>query len=215
MFSAELLWGSHCIYGAIVALALRLAPWGRLAESRQHIFLACSIALMVLWSIRTPAADGVSYHLLGLTTVTLMFGWSLAIIAAGIAQLGTTLSGAGDWAAFSLNALLVAVVPVTLTQSILVVVRAFLPRHFFVYVFVNAFFAAAFTALISGLAMFAAIAVAADQGSAARFSEIVLPFLPLMLFPEAFLNGMLVTVLVGLRPDWVYSFDDRQYLHGK
>jgi uncharacterized membrane protein len=35
---------------------------------------------------------------------------------------------------------------------------------------------------------------------------------PLMLFPEAMLNGMTMTLLIIYKPDWVYTFHDRHYL---
>ena len=48
------------------------------------------------------------------------------------------------------------------------------------------------------------------------FDEIVqsyLPFLPLFLFPEGFLNGMLITVFIGIRPHWLKTFDEESYLN--
>jgi uncharacterized membrane protein len=33
-----------------------------------------------------------------------------------------------------------------------------------------------------------------------------------MFFPEAFVNGFVMSVMVGLRPEWVVSFDDDEYL---
>ena len=44
---------------------------------------------------------------------------------------------------------------------------------------------------------------------------ILLPFFPLMFFPEGFINGWLMTVLVAFRPHWVYSFADEDYINGK
>ncbi|MEN9460235.1 MAG: hypothetical protein RIS84_255, partial [Pseudomonadota bacterium] len=40
-------------------------------------------------------------------------------------------------------------------------------------------------------------------------------FIIVMLFPEAFLNGMVMTILVVFRPEWVSSFSDKHYLKGK
>jgi uncharacterized membrane protein len=45
-----------------------------------------------------------------------------------------------------------------------------------------------------------------------RISQEYLPFLPLYLFPEGMLNGMLTTVFIGLRPQWLITFDDDSYL---
>ena len=42
-----------------------------------------------------------------------------------------------------------------------------------------------------------------------------LQYLPLFMFPEAFVTGMLITIFVVYRPDWVATFDDERYLRGK
>lgn len=49
-------------------------------------------------------------------------------------------------------------------------------------------------------------------GSVARLAlrDGVVSLLPLMLFPEGFLNGVIVTVLVGFRPQWIWSFRDEE-----
>jgi uncharacterized membrane protein len=39
--------------------------------------------------------------------------------------------------------------------------------------------------------------------------------LPLIFFSEAFINGMIMTAMVALRPGWVGSFDDELYLKNK
>jgi uncharacterized membrane protein len=40
-------------------------------------------------------------------------------------------------------------------------------------------------------------------------------FIPLLMFGEAFLNGMAMTLLVAYRPRWVSTFHDHWYLDGK
>ena len=42
-----------------------------------------------------------------------------------------------------------------------------------------------------------------------------LPFLPLVFFSEAIVNGMIMTAMVALRPGWVASFDDNLYINNK
>lgn len=39
--------------------------------------------------------------------------------------------------------------------------------------------------------------------------------LPLVMFPEVFVNGGLMTLLVVYRPEWVSSFLEWHYLEGK
>lgn len=198
-----------------LGLAVRMAPWWKLRNSEQlHVFLGSVVALLLLWHLRVGVQPGLSFHLLGVTSVTLMFGWSFAILAAGLALVGVTLNGGHDWGGFAINAISTGVLPVTLTQVLLVLIRWYLPKYFFVYVLVNGFLTAGLVALVSGYGV-TGLLVASGAYSFAVLRETVLPFFPLMFLPEAILNGWVLTVLVLYRPEWVYSFSDEQYLKGK
>jgi uncharacterized membrane protein len=48
-----------------------------------------------------------------------------------------------------------------------------------------------------------------------RVSGEYLIVLPLVMLPEGFMNGAIMTLLTVLRPEWVRSFDDRDYLKDK
>ena len=91
-------------------------------------------------------------------------------------------------------------------------VERWLPKHFFVYIFINAFIGAAAVVLVQGVVasmmLFAAGAYPADL----LLSE-YLPFFLLLGFAEAWLSGMALTLLVVYHPEWVASFDDRSYLN--
>ena len=39
--------------------------------------------------------------------------------------------------------------------------------------------------------------------------------LPLFMLPEGFITGLLITLFVVYLPDWVRTFDDARYIHGK
>jgi uncharacterized membrane protein len=204
------------LYGIALSLAVRLAPWARLARDpeRLHVLLGAVVALILLWHVRAEVNAGLSFHLLGVTAVTLMVGWSLGVLASSLALAAVTLNAGSGWETFFLNALLTGVLPVTLTQVLLVVIRHYLPRHFFVYVLVNGFLTAGVVGVVSGLL---AVAVLVQSG-AYTFAELdrtLLPFFPLMFLPEAFLNGWLLAAMVAFRPGWVGSFSDEQYLRGK
>ena len=80
--------------------------------------------------------------------------------------------------------------------------------------FVNAFFAGGFVALLVALVATGVLLVA-DAYSLQQLSDTYLLFLPLMFFPEAVLNGWLISIMVGFKPHWVGSFRDDEYLHGK
>jgi uncharacterized membrane protein len=215
LFSPVLLGLAAILFGLALILALRLAPWRKFRDPEQvHVFLGATLALLILWHMETQVQPGLSFHLLGLTAITLMFGWSLAVISASLALLGVTLNGGGDWQGFALNALVSGVVPITLTQVLLILIRWYLPKHFFVYVLVNGFLTAGLVGVITGY-LAAWLLIGSGAYTFAQLDQTVLPFFPLMFLPEATLNGWLLAILVAFKPQWVYSFSDAQYLHGK
>ncbi|MCF7985053.1 MAG: energy-coupling factor ABC transporter permease [Thiohalocapsa sp.] len=203
------------LYLCCLLLALWLAPWRRLLQARlTHVFFGATVVLMFLWQMEAQVQPGLSYHLLGLTAVTLIFSWSFAVIAASLALLGVHVNAGLGWEGFALNALLSGVLPITLTQVMLVLIRWYLPKQFFVYVLVNAFLTAGLVGVAMGY-MAAWLLVGSGAYTFAELSQTVLPFFPLMFLPEAMLNGWIMVILVAFRPEWVYSFSDEQYLKGK
>jgi uncharacterized membrane protein len=215
LFSGALLWWLGGLYGVTLLIALRLAPWARLARSGQlHVFFGAIVALIVLWHIRAHLQPGISFHLLGVTVITLMFGWSMAIIMASLALFAVCVNAGYGWQAYVVSFLTVGLVPITLSQISLVLVRSWLPRQFFIYVLGNGFFTAWLVGYVSGyLAM--QLLVFSGAYTMAELQVTVMPFFPLMFFPEALVNGWVITLLVLFCPTWVYSFSDEQYLHGK
>jgi len=202
-------------YAAVLGLAVRLAPWRRLLENnRSNVFFGALVGLLVLWTLRTDVTDGLVFHLSGMTALTLMFGWALAVIGGSLVLLGICLAGLADWSGLPASAFVEVVLPVTLTQAALVLVRAWLPRHFFIYVFVNAFFTGGLVGVVSAFAA-AVILVANGAYDWSAMQSTFFPFFPLMFLPEAFLNGWVMTLLVVFRPHWVRTFRDEEYLHGK
>ncbi len=215
LFSATLRWWAAAFYAAALFYALRRVPWVRLRSGEQlHVFLGACVFLALLWSMRVEVTPGLEFHFLGVTSLTLMFGWSLGVIGSSLALLAVTLNGAAGWQDFVLSACTVILLPVTLTQVLLVLVRSLLPKHFFVYVLVNAFLTAGLVALASGYVA-TGLLVFGEAYSWGELGATLLPFFPLMFFPEAMLNGWIITILVACRPQWVGSFDDELYLRGK
>jgi uncharacterized membrane protein len=215
LFTPFTLWVLNLLFGLALLVALRLAPWRKFRDPEQiHVFLGTTVALLVLWHMEAKVQPGLSFHLLGVTAATLMFGWSLAVISVTLILIGVTLNTGAGWDGFALNALLSGVVPITLTQVLLILIRWYLPKHFFVFVLVNGFLTAGFVGVVSGyLATW--LLVASGAYTFTHLDQEVLPFFPLMFLPEAMLNGWLLAILVAYKPEWVYSFSDEQYLKGK
>ncbi len=208
-------WFAHLWFAGVLAWSVRAAPWRRLRDNEQlHLFLAMCVALMLLWSIKTGIRPGLNFHLLGATVFTLMFGPWLAIAGLGLVLLGVTLSGLSGWENFSVNGLLMGVLPVAASYFIYRLVDSKLPNHFFVYIFLNAFVGAAIAMALTGLAATGLLALAGAYSADYLISN-YLPYFLLMGWSEALLSGMMLTLLVVYRPQWVATFDDARYIRNK
>jgi len=209
------MWLFGALYAWLMSRALRWANWRRLAHADQlNVFLGSVVCVLMLWTLRAEVQPGFAWHLSGMVTLTLMWGWSLAVIAGSLALLASALFGLVDWWGLVPSALVFVVLPAALTQVVLGLTRAYLPKHYFIYVFVNAFFTGGVVAILVMLGA-TGLLLAADAFSLQKLQDSYLLFLPLMFFPEAVLNGWLVSIMVGFKPHWVGSFRDEEYLHGK
>jgi uncharacterized membrane protein len=103
-------------------------------------------------------------------------------------------------------------VPVLVSLVILYACQRWLPHNFFIYIFINAFLAGALSMLLCGLAASAILGLTvADSTPAGSYLQVI----PLLMFGEAFLNGMVMILLVAYKPSWVATFHDHWYLEGK
>ena len=210
-----LLWPANALFLVVLFLAVRRAPLSRLLENTfSHRFFAACVVLLLLWNTRAGVLPALNFHLLGMTVVTLMFGWPLAMLAVLFVVTGSALYSGDSFASLGINALVMGGIPVLVTSGLLSFAQRRLPHNFFVYIYVNGFFAAGASILLSSLAG-AGVLLAIDAGSAGWLRYQYYPFLPLVFFAEAFLNGMLMTALVAQRPGWVCSFDDERYIDNK
>ena len=203
------------MYSTALFFALRWLHWPRLQDRvQQHVYLGSIVMLFFLWNLRIEIEPGFYWHLSAMVVLTLMFGWSLAVIGGSLALLGIIIAGLNEWSGFLPSVVLCVLIPATLTQVILGLVRAYLPRHFFVYVLVNAFFAGGLIFTIMALSITSGLLLM-ESYTLAELKTRFLIYLPMMVFPESMLNGWIAAVLVGFKPHWVGSFNDEEYIKGK
>ena len=83
-----LFWG-WLLYGPILLYAAWRAPWVELFSDnrRQHLLFGTVLVLCILWLVRRDFPSGLSFHFIGMTAVTLLLDWPLAVLAGFIAQL--------------------------------------------------------------------------------------------------------------------------------
>ncbi len=195
--------------------SLRWADWSRLRDQRQqHVWLGVIVFLFVLWHMRVELEPGFAWHLSGMVLVTLMLRWSLAILAGTIALVAVIATTSQDWTSLLPSLFFVVVLPASLTQVILGLTRAYAPKHFFVYVLVNAFLAGGLIFLFSGFLVAGGLLLL-NVYPWHELKQNFIYLVPMMAFPESMLNGWLAAIIVAYKPHWIASFSDEEYLRGK
>ncbi|HIZ51425.1 MAG TPA: energy-coupling factor ABC transporter permease [Candidatus Pseudomonas excrementavium] len=218
MLSASLLTTTQIIlslllYGGTLLWALARISWVELvADSRrQHLFYGSVFALFVLWLLRKEFDNGLTFHFLGLTVVTLMLDWPLALVAGTLAQLAMVALGLDDAVALGANGLLRILIPVLVTVAASRFLERFKPSNLFLYIFISGFFAASFAAvgtMLTGMGLLAWSGQLTPPGSLVE----LVGYMIMVMFPEGFINGMGVAALVVFHPEWVETFDTDRYL---
>ncbi|MBT8126392.1 MAG: hypothetical protein HKP12_14645 [Gammaproteobacteria bacterium] len=216
LLPSGLIWSSNILFSLFLLVAIGRAPWKRWLSNQenQHVFMGAIVLLLTIWGIKAGISPGLGFHHLGATLFTLMFGWPLATIGLTITLIASLLLQSSDWASLGVNGLLSIVLPCMVSYSILKLSHKWLPDNFFIYIFICAFFGAGIAIAISRLTAIA-LFVLINAYPNEQLIEESLQYLPLFMFPEAFVTGMLITIFVVYRPTWVTSFDDDRYIKGK
>jgi len=215
LFPWPLFWVSNGLMAVVFFAALWRAPLRRLwINEFTHVYFGACVVLLLLWNTRVGVLPALNFHLLGVTAMTLMFGWQFAVFGVLVVTAGSIISQDGHWLSIGLNALVMGCVPVLVTESLLRLAQRRLPHNFFVYVYVNGFLAAGLS-LLAACLLGALLVWLVDSASGRWLSYQYLPYLPLVFFSEAIVNGMIMTAMVALRPGWVASFDDNLYINNK
>lgn len=201
------------VYVGTLLLAAWRSPWLELFSDsrRQHLLFGTMLAVFLLWLVRRDFPSGLSFHFIGMTAVTLLLDWPLAMLAGLAAQLGLLALGRQDWAALGVNGLLLVTIPVLIAEGCALLVERAQPHNLFVYIFCSGFFPAALTALVC---LMAGLGLLWMDGryEMPPWLEDFAGYLWLIMFPEAFINGAVVSGLVVYYPEWLETFNRSRYL---
>jgi uncharacterized membrane protein len=218
MIASELLtgttqWLGWTLYVPLVLWAVARAPWVELFSDlrRQHLLFGTMFGLFLLWLVRRDFESGLSYHFIGMTVVTLLLDWPLAILCGLAVQVGLVLIGRHDLLALGINGLLLVLIPVAVTEACALAVEKAEPRNLFVYIFCCGFFAAGLAALCVVFVGLGLLWLDGVYLMPPWLSDFI-GYLWLVTFPEAFINGMLVAALVVFCPEWLETFNRTRYL---
>lgn len=213
VLTAETMITAWLLYVAVLCWAIWRSPWVELFTDsrRQHLLFGTVFALFLLWLVRRDFDTGVSYHFIGMTAVTLLLDWPLALVGGLVAQLGLMALGRQDLAALGVNGLLFVGLPVLVTEACAILVERAQPKSPFVYIFCSGFLAAALAALLCLLLALGLLWFEGLFEMPIWLSDFI-GYLWLIIFPEAFINGMIVSALVVFSPEWLETFNRTRYL---
>lgn len=184
-------------------------------KQKQHLSFGACAALTILWSINASIYSGLSIHFLWLTAATLILGPSIAILAGVLAfSINFLIAPTVTWYQFAIQAVSGVILPVGIAYLVYAYAYHHLPRHFFVYIFVCSFFTGALT-IASKTGFTALIYWLNGQYDGDVLVDNYLILIPLIVFPEALINGMTMAIAVIYKPEWVRTFFDNDYLNGK
>lgn len=215
LFSTATLMIAGLGFALAMWLALRSAPWWQLYQpGRLYLFTVSVLGITVLWSLSAGITPGLSLHYLAVTTLILMFGWQFALLAVSLALVLVALFTAQHWVSLPLVGVLSGLVPILVSHGLLRLVERTLPPHPFIYIYLCAFAGGALAILASMLAVGLLLSVLGVY-PLERITGDYLIYLPLLVLPEAILNGTLVTAMVMLKPEWLSTWSDERYIRGR
>ncbi len=189
--------------------AFKTAPWYKIEGDKgaQHVLLAAVVIVFFVWQISASLGDGLTFHFLLMTFLTLMFSPQFALLGMSLALIGVTFEGNLGWLSFGLNGVVMGVLPIMVTALMLKASNRFLEKNFFVYLLFNAFLAAAVGVVVS-LSAGAWVLWVSETHNLSVLMQSYLPLIPLIAVPEGFVNGLVMMAMILLKPQWVSSFRD-------
>lgn len=200
------------LFLVILVRAVRFIDWPALRKDNalQHSFFGAAVVLGFVWQLRAGISPGLAIHIFGITVITLMLGWALAVLAGLLALVITVITGREPLIMFAANGLITVMVPAIVSHGIMLWERRRDFRNFFAYIFFCGFFGAGISVAAAGTVM----CLMLWTSGVYTFDQLVheyIRYLPLFMIPEGFVNGTFVTGLMVFHPDRLTTLDQRRY----
>lgn len=208
-----LFWLSNILAGGVFLFALLTAPWRKLfaADERQHLWYGTMVFLGVGWSLMGIEVKEVfRIHPVLITSATLIFGFRLSVLAAAGALIISTVFTKGIWQTVPYTWCVMALLPATVTYGLLVFITRMRIQNLFLYTLGVGFVGGMLTALCMGIFVPLTLMPFAPPYFETVWENSYLFFL--LIFPEGFVNGTIVSTLAVMAPHLVKTYDDDFYL---
>lgn len=216
LLPAAVLWFANFLFGILLLASVRKVSFKQLLANNpnQHVYFGALVALLLMWGIKAGVTPGLGFHHLGATLFTLMFGWPLALIGLAVIMFASIFVQHNEWLSLGINGCLSIAIPVFTSYAILKLSQKYLPDNFFIYIFVVAFFGAGIAVAASRITSIVLLSLVNAYPDTKLIEESLI-YTPLFMFPEAFITGMLSSIFVVYKPEWMITFDDERYIKGK
>ncbi|GLS26107.1 energy-coupling factor ABC transporter permease [Marinibactrum halimedae] len=210
----QTLWWACAIPLAVsVVLAVTYAPWKALWRVGERFRLWCAwIGFCgVFWLLNVNIVDVIAFHPLVVMAAVILFGWELGVLSGLLALALNFWIRQQGWETFVIDGWLSVVVPSLASIGVLRLIANIPKKNIFVFILGGGFFGA----MVSVLAMLGASFTWFSLTGATSLTVMLSDYawmLALMLFPEGFINGAIVTMVTVLWPSLVRTYDDAVYL---
>ena len=212
LFSSGIEWISCGVALLVCLYAILRAPWHTVLENShiQHRLLGSILVLVCLWQLNVTLNGGVSLHFLGMSTITLLFGWHLALLAGLVVLLLDAIWNSQLGLVLGVNALFNVVIPVVVTWWIHLRIERLKLSNPFIFILGTGFFGCVLSTTFMALSVLAAVIVLSDIDLVLGIGD-YLGYLPIFVFPEAVVNGMFISTITVLHPHVMTTFDEARY----
>lgn len=207
----SLIWLESIILIGTLGVALLFRPWSPLRHGPlQSPWLAAMALLPLAWWTQHLLPSGFGLHLSGACLAVLMFGWPLAMWTMALVGLVSEWVVAGavpTWAAWVSHTVWMGLLPGTLALGLGLIIRRHLPHHLFVYILGRGFLGTALSVSLMGV-----MAWLLGRQPATLATEEWLLGHWLLGWGEAVSTGMLTSIFVAFKPEWLLTYSDARYL---
>lgn len=200
----------------VILGAMYCAPWRELGARsiRLHLLLAVMLVLGMFWAWVGVNVHGIyTIHPVLMSVVVVIFGLRLGFLAGLGALLWMHLLGGNPWENLGWHFMVNVAVPAVACRLLLYGIHKAHIQNLFVFLLGGGFFGGVLSALFVGASAVSLLWAAQSSLLLTVLDNGYLFFL--LMFPEGFINGALVTTIAVLSPDLVRSYNDDFYLDGK
>lgn len=200
---------------AVVALVVAavVAPWRQLFAHpyRQHAFWAAIVGLSLLWQLKVNVLNVMGLHPLLMMSVVMIFGGALALWVGALALLVGLVFHAQPLPMVAVQFCLSVLAPTLVALLVLRIIDRLQIKNLFLYMLGGGFIGAMASVQAMAAASWLYVWLLGPEPLQLIFADHY--YLTLMLmFPEGFINGALISTVTVLAPDLVKTYDDHRYL---